>query len=90
MSRSDFSDLRKLVVANTASRGEQGDGHLDFTTADHGAATRVWAAVRPELAGRGGLYLEDCAISDAVAPYARDEQRASDWWAISETLCATS
>ncbi|WP_372514280.1 hypothetical protein [Mycobacterium interjectum] len=47
----------------------------------------MWAAVSPELAGRGALYLQDCRVSDAVAPYARDEQRAADWWVISEKCC---
>ncbi|BBX40373.1 hypothetical protein [Mycobacterium simiae] len=47
-----------------------------------------WAAVNPALAGRGALYLEDCAISRAVAPYACDEQRAADFWELSEQLCA--
>lgn len=77
MSRSDFSQLRELA-----------SGHLDVTTPDRGASTQVWAAVTPDLADRGGLYLEDCAISDAVAPYALDEQRAADWWTLSEELCA--
>jgi len=88
MSRSDFSDLRKLVAASGAARGEPTDGHLDFTTPEHGAATQVWAAVSPELSDRGALYLEDCGISDAVAPYARDEQRAGQLWELSEKLCA--
>jgi len=78
MSRSDFSALRELA-----------SGHLDVTTPDRGAATQVWAAVTPELTDRGGLYLENCAISDAVAPYALDEQRAADWWELSEKFCAT-
>jgi NAD(P)-dependent dehydrogenase (short-subunit alcohol dehydrogenase family) len=77
MSRSDFSQLRELA-----------SGHLDVTTPDRGASTQVWAAVTPELADRGGLYLEDCAISDALAPYALDEQRAADWWTLSEKWCA--
>ena len=84
MSRSDFSALRKLVAAHD----EFSDGKLDVITAEQGAATQVWAAVGPELADRGGEYLEGCAISDAVAPYARDEQRAADWWALSEKICA--
>jgi NAD(P)-dependent dehydrogenase (short-subunit alcohol dehydrogenase family) len=88
MSRSDFSRLRKLAAASSAARGEPNDGFLDFTTPEHGAATQVWAAVSPELADRGGLYLEDCGVSDAVAAYARDEQRAADWWTLSEKLCA--
>jgi NAD(P)-dependent dehydrogenase (short-subunit alcohol dehydrogenase family) len=77
MSKSDFSQLRKYA-----------DGHLDFVMAENGAATQVWAAVSPQLANRGGLYLEDCGVSEAVAPYACDEQRAADWWELSEKLCA--
>ncbi|WP_118914096.1 SDR family NAD(P)-dependent oxidoreductase [Mycobacterium shigaense] len=85
MSREDFSNLRKLIAAN----GGPGASRLDFLTPDQGAATQVWAAVSPELDGRGGLYLEDCRISDAVAPYACDEQRAVDFWALSEKLCGS-
>ena len=90
MSSSDFSELRKLVAANSAARGEPTDGFLDFTTPEHGAATQVWAAVSPELADQGGLYLEDCGVSEAVAPHAREEQRAADSWTLSEKLCASS
>lgn len=87
MSREDFSDLRKLVVANSALRGETSNGRLDFATPEQGAATQVWAAVSPELADRGALYLEDCGIGEA-APYTRDEQRAAEFWTLSEKLCA--
>ncbi len=90
MSRSDFSRLRKYAAASTGARGEPTDGFLDFVMPEHGAATQVWAAVSPELADRGALYLEDCGVSETVAPYARDEQRAADWWTLSEKLCATS
>ncbi len=79
MSRADFARLREVAAA----RG----GALDLITPEQGAATQVWAAVSPELAGKGALYLEDCGISDAVAPYARDGQRAADWWILSEKLC---
>ncbi len=79
MSRADFARLCEMAAA----RG----GALDLIPPEQGAATQVWAAVSPELAGRGGLYLEDCRVSDAVAPYARDDQRAADWWTLSETLC---
>lgn len=89
MSRADFSQLRKHVAAGSASRGEPTEGYLDFTTPDYGAATQVWAAVSPDLTGRGGLYLEDCAVSEVVAPYARDEQRAAELWTLSEKFCAT-
>ena len=88
MSRSDFSQLRKHAAAGTAARGEPTDGYLDFTTPEYGAATQVWAAVSPELAGQGALYLEDCRISETTAPYARDAEHAEALWALSETLCA--
>lgn len=87
MSREDFSALRKMAAATTAARGEPTDGFLDFSTPEQGAATQVWAAVSPGLADQGGLYLEDCAVSEAVAPYACDEQRAAEWWILSERLC---
>jgi NAD(P)-dependent dehydrogenase (short-subunit alcohol dehydrogenase family) len=90
MSRSDFSQLRKYAAASSAARGEPTDGYLDFTTPEHGAATQVWAAVSPELADQGGLYLEDCGISETVAPYARDTERAAQLWTLSEKLCAKS
>lgn len=88
MSRADFSQLRKYAAANSAERGESTDGHLDFTTPEYGAATQVWAAISPELADRGGLYLEDCSISEAIAPYARDAERAARLWSLSELLTA--
>jgi NAD(P)-dependent dehydrogenase (short-subunit alcohol dehydrogenase family) len=90
MSRDDFSDLRKLVVDNSTLRGETTNGRLDFSTPEQGAATQVWAAVSPELADRGALYLEDCTVSETGAPYARDEQRAAEWWTLSEKLCASA
>jgi NAD(P)-dependent dehydrogenase (short-subunit alcohol dehydrogenase family) len=37
-------------------------------TATQAAATTVWAATAPELAGRGGLVLEDCAEALPIGP----------------------
>lgn len=34
-----------------------------FKTMEQGASTTVWACVAPELEGKGGLYLEDCAVA---------------------------
>jgi NAD(P)-dependent dehydrogenase (short-subunit alcohol dehydrogenase family) len=90
MSRSDFSQLRKYAAASSAARGEPNDGYLDFTTPEQGAATQVWASVSPELADQGGLYLEDCRVSETGAPYARDTERAAELWKLSEKLCAES
>ena len=87
MSREDFSSLRKYAAASTAAKGEETDGILDFTMPDQGAATQVWAAVGPELEGRGSAYLEECEVSDDVQPYAVDPDRAARLWELSERLC---
>lgn len=86
MSREDFSQLRKFAADNSP---EPSDGFLDFVMPEQGAATQVWAAVSPDLAGRGGLYLQDCTVH-AAAPYARDERRAAELWDLSEKLCGTA
>lgn len=62
-----------------------------------GAATQVWAAVAKELEGKGGLYLEDCKISEPVKEgysvidqghekWAYDEEGEKQLWALSERL----
>jgi len=43
--------------------GPDGSPHPLVKTPEQGAATAVWAATAPELAGRGGMVLEDCAPS---------------------------
>jgi NAD(P)-dependent dehydrogenase (short-subunit alcohol dehydrogenase family) len=88
MSRSDFSQLRQYAAVSSAARGEPTDGYLEFTTPEHGAATQVWAAVSPELTDQGGLYLEGCSVSGAVAPHARDTEHAAALWLLSEKFCA--
>ena len=46
------------------------DGSLNpvLKTVEQAAATTVWAATAPELEGRGGLVLEDCAEALPVGP----------------------
>ncbi|MGY4708281.1 SDR family NAD(P)-dependent oxidoreductase [Mycolicibacterium sp. CBM1] len=53
--------------------------NLDVTDVEHGAATTVWAAVSPELDGRGGRYLEDCRIAD---PFAEGVEGGYAAWAV--------
>ena len=61
---------------------------------EQGAATSVWAATSPELAGRGGLYLEDCQVGEPAEqgsdsgylPYALDAAQADRLWELSEQL----
>jgi NAD(P)-dependent dehydrogenase (short-subunit alcohol dehydrogenase family) len=67
---------------------------LPFKSVEQGAATSVWGATAADLAGRGGLYLEDCHIAEPAAPdeeggvesYAIDPAAADRLWALSETL----
>lgn len=67
-----------------------------FKTIEQGAATTVWAATSPQLAGLGGLYCEDCDVARAVPredkgpagvrPWAVDHDDAAQLWALSEQL----
>ncbi len=68
-----------------------------FKTPAQGAATSVWAATAPELAGRGGLYLEDCGIGQPApasnrvwgfSPHVADPAGADRLWTVSEALLA--
>ncbi|MER7848809.1 oxidoreductase [Kitasatospora sp. NPDC096077] len=69
-----------------------------FKSPSQGAATGLWAATSPLLAGRGGLYLEDCDVArlaapgdpmddGGVRPYALDPDTAARLWDVS--LAAT-
>lgn len=67
-----------------------------FKTVEQGAATSVYAAVSPELEGRGGLYLEDSHVADVTpgdgsagyAPWAMNADEASRLWEWSEAETA--
>ena len=70
-------------------------GKLTLKTIPQGAATSVWAAVSPELEGKGGLYLEDCAIAEEVPvgvaehgyyAWAVDSAAAETLWQVSEKI----
>jgi hypothetical protein len=77
------------------------NGKIDsrFKTIEQGASTTIWAAVAPELDGKGGLYLENCTIGKPVKnpadlfkeekgylPYILDSERAEKLWTLSEQL----
>jgi NAD(P)-dependent dehydrogenase (short-subunit alcohol dehydrogenase family) len=71
-----------------------------FKTVEQGAATTIWAAVSPQLNGKGGLYCEDCDIAtmvpadsklfSGVRPWAVDKAAAEALWTLSEKLTAIS
>jgi NAD(P)-dependent dehydrogenase (short-subunit alcohol dehydrogenase family) len=78
--------------------GADGTPHSSVRTVEQGAATSVWAAVAPELDGRGGLVLEDCAVAkpwvagddpwSGYDPTVLDDETARLLWTQSETLLA--
>jgi NAD(P)-dependent dehydrogenase (short-subunit alcohol dehydrogenase family) len=77
---------------------EDGNELLEgFKTPAAGAATEVWAATSPALAGLGGVFCEDCDIalpveaerpefSAGVAAHATDPAAAERLWALSAEL----
>ena len=75
---------------------EEGNLHPSFKSVEEGAATSVWCAVSPLLEGHGGVYCDDCNISEpwhkdmppgkGVYPHVRDEALAEGLWAKSEAL----
>lgn len=71
-----------------------------FKTPEQGAATSVWCATSPTLAGKGGVYCEDCDIAklweagdppySGVHAHAIDGDTAEKLWALSEKMTGFS
>lgn len=94
-----FSENGKTTIQSisnedkNSSTKEQAD---EFKTIEQGAATSVWCATSPVLSGMGGVYCEDCDISEAVPadslkgngvrPWAIDVDLAKKLWQLSEHL----
>jgi NAD(P)-dependent dehydrogenase (short-subunit alcohol dehydrogenase family) len=90
-----FTELsRHLTEEDLAvlSSGSSARGPLTLVDVPTGAATQVWAATTPELEGRGGIYLENCAVAEPTpgdmsggyADYAVDPETAARLWEWSE------
>ena len=86
------SDIKELMSRTPRRQGEGGGGP-SWKTVEQGAATSVWAATSPDLAGRGGLYCLDCRVVEpggdendmnGVSDYALDEAAARKLWTLSE------
>ena len=87
-----FEDAVKLGWVNEDGTLPQGA----MKTPAQGAASPVWAAVAPELDGRGGLYVEDCAIAPfwepptpqgwAVTRESLDPDAAAQLWSLAEPM----
>jgi NAD(P)-dependent dehydrogenase (short-subunit alcohol dehydrogenase family) len=67
---------------------------LVVKSVEQGAATSVWAASSPDLAGQGGIYLENCQVAKPAGPggdggfmpHAADPEAAESLWELSEEL----
>jgi NAD(P)-dependent dehydrogenase (short-subunit alcohol dehydrogenase family) len=80
------SEDRVELGARAARRSGRGGGGLPrFKTVEQGAATSIYAAVAPELAGVGGRYLDDTALA-TPSSHAIDPDSAARLWALSEEL----
>lgn len=75
-------------------RAQMPPGALRSRSVQAGAATAVYAATAPELAGRGGVYLEGCHVAEikdgdgveGVRSYALDPVAAQRLWTVSEGM----
>jgi NAD(P)-dependent dehydrogenase (short-subunit alcohol dehydrogenase family) len=75
---------------------DEGNVIVDFKTPEQGAATSVWAATSPQLAGKGGVYCADCDIAEivehieagggGVMTHAVDPEQAARLWDVSADL----
>lgn len=85
---------RSLTQSDLSSMAAPG---MTVKPIETGAATSVWAAVSPQLAGKGGLYLENCELgreaeaSNMLAgycDYVMDEELAEALWEKTEAMIA--
>jgi NAD(P)-dependent dehydrogenase (short-subunit alcohol dehydrogenase family) len=88
-------DLRAAGAIDAAGRPVI-DPENNLKTREQGAATTVWCATSPDLAGMGGVYCENCDIAIAVSleskeklgvkPWATDPELAERLWRLSSRL----
>ena len=98
-----FTNLQRHMEEGEMTRrgwaDKDGKMILKTKSIEAGASTSVWAAVSPDLEGKGGLYLEECTISKEAAnmqevfaksfgylSYAMDHVSVDKLWTLSEDL----
>lgn len=94
-------ELRASGLSRTDSQGSIPSGRSvaeggPFKTHEQGAATSVWCATSPQLAGMGGVYCQDVDVAPILPPdsasdfgvrqYAIDSKAAERLWTLSEEL----
>jgi NAD(P)-dependent dehydrogenase (short-subunit alcohol dehydrogenase family) len=92
-------DRRELTDRGLFVFDDSGRLTTPVKTPEQGAATQVWAATSPQLAGLGGVYCEDCDVAEpapadgtrvGVRDYAVDPVAAARLWALSAELTGVS
>lgn len=86
--------MSKEEYAGLVAQRQKGHPDAFWKNPEQGAATSVWAATSPQLADRGGVYLEDVEIARRVTgdttslwgvrPWALDPEAAVRLWKESE------
>ena len=95
--------LSKEEIAGFDASDGEGRPRIDpargMKTVQQGAATSVWCATSPLLAGIGGVYCEDCDLAvirtaetgrHGVNPWAIDPALAERLWRVSEEMTGMS
>lgn len=85
--------LVKTNIARTAPGFLRGAfnllGGLIAKTPEQGAATQIYVATAPALAGVSGAYFEDCnPVNVSGQHYMDDDAMAAHLWTVSEQMCA--
>ena len=89
-------DLMNQMLDRAKERAEASgeSGGMQLKSIPQGAATQVWAATSPDLAGHNGVYLADCGLGveggnigrNGFAPYIADAATAERLWDVSDQL----
>ncbi|NWA45188.1 SDR family NAD(P)-dependent oxidoreductase [Pseudomonas reactans] len=91
MEKSDYQRVGALNENGEVKTTEE----AGFKTVEQGAATSVWCATHPSLAGKGGVYCDDADIAPlaaedgaeiGVSSWAIDPEAAKRLWQLSEKL----
>lgn len=86
---------QQRAAAEAQSRQAEASGAFHMKTTEQGAATSVFLATSPLVAGVGGRYFEDCGEAEVVdrldgihgvMPHALDPDAARRLWDVSEQL----
>ncbi len=95
LKRSMTAEEQKMAMLSMEIPPKDG---IRIKTLEEGASTTLWAALSPQLAGKGGVYCADCDISplvredsplgNSVRDYAVDCELARRLWDASEKMTA--